>query len=606
MPFSVKHIRCRVDPDLDEALFDFQERLGDQYLGAQAVLEELETIRASVEADLLDPLKSDLDQVLAVANTSTEEMEDAMSLVGGDTPEDVEFSIGERYDINVINGRVIPDGDFDISALQSLTRLAGSIDAVLTHIPEIEDIPIDIASDRSFRELVEFSPRFLFVTTYMKQTIVPATKCSPELVIEEEITAGVEIPLSAAAASVGVEEEDLRIYIFWIGDPDASSRLRLKARSMGLTNAQFVQAVSLRSTTDFIVEKIDDPMDILRLLAAFGSDIDSVLERARGPIELFEDSHAVVESLRDLFGRSSGGAGPSGFRDFSSPAANLLSVIDIDKTFKLTETFDAIGDYPEGGPATQFVAGLTAAIKSQLFALTSILAQAQGLLQSVLTELANLQSIVFNIFSDLSNGLLDCLFGGTFSPSLGFPPIGSPGVGIGGIGGSGTPGTPGVPTANPLEGLINTIEGQSTLVRQFTNTMNELFGSISSISCSGGFLAGALGGSNAFPGTFMDCQSQQLADQGLEIPDFALDAMGVVKEVMDFISSLFDFATSNLRNLRMTAISLGQSLRSTLASRSDTPATGTGSGGCAPPEAAALAAVLQQRAIEAFSSDVGL
>lgn len=609
MPFSVKQIRCRVDPDLDEALFDFQERLGDQYLGAQSVLAELETIRASVEADLLTPAQGSLNRVLAVADTSTSEMEDAMDLVVAGTTEDVESSIGDRYGINVVNGRIVPDGDLDISAIQELTRLTGgSVADVLEYIPEIEDLPIDSGADREFREMVSFAPRFILVATYLKTTVTPATKCSPEIVVEEEITAGVEVPLSTAAASLDVAVDDLRIYIFWLGTPDAGPRIRAKARSLGLTNAQFVDAVSLSSSENFRVRKIDDPMDILRLIAAFGGDVDDILSRVSGPISLFEDPTQLIDDIRDTFGRSTGASSPSGFRDFSSPASSLLSVIDIDKTFNLTETLEGLSSADDGSslPATQFVAGITGAIQSQLLAITAILTQAQGILAGVLTEVSNLQTIVFNVFSDLSNGTFDCLFGAGFSTSLGFPEAGSPGSisGVGGIGGPGTPGTPGLPSDNPLEDLISSIEGQSQLIRDFTGSLNELFGSISSISCMGSFVAGAITSQNSFPNSFISCASELAQDAGLEMPENVLDSIGVVKQVMDFVSSLFDFATSNLRTLRLTAVGLSSTLRQTLSTRSATTALGTGSGGCAPPEAARLASLLQSRAEAAFTVSV--
>lgn len=599
MPFSVKHIRCRIDPDLDDALFDFQERLGEQFLGAQSVLAELEAIAASVESGILDPGRSDLDQVLALADTSTEEMEDDMGLVISGTTEDVELSIGERYDINVINGRIIPDGDLDISAIQSLTRLSGTISDVLDLIPELSDVVADIGSERSYVGEVEFPPRFILVATHIKTTITPATSCSPEIVVEEEIVAGIEVPISAAAASVGVSEEDLRLYIFWLGPPDAGPRLRARARSLGLTNSQFVDAVSLSSSEDFIVQVIN-PMDILRLIAVYGEDVDPLLSRVSGPIGL--DQRRVLDSILDIFGRSSGAASPAGHRDFSSPAATILSVIDIDKTFDITATLAALGGGDSNLPATQFVAGISAALQSQLFALTLMLSQAQGVLAGVLARLSNLESLVFNIFSDLSNGVFDCLFGAAASGALGFPPVGVPGLG------AGSPGIPGVPSVNPLEGLISTIEGQSALVRAFVNSLGDLFGSISSISCMGGFLSGAFSVQGSVPGLACVADTSLGADLdvSLELPASVLDAMGVIKEVMDFISSLFDFAIANLRTLRITATSLGLSLRATLSSRSASPSLGIGGGGCAPPEAVALASALQLRAAAAFTVDVGI
>jgi hypothetical protein len=608
MPFSVKQIRCRVDPDLDDLLFDFQERLGEQYLGAQSVLAELTAIAASVESDILDPARSDLDQVLAVADTSSVEMEDAMGLV---LPgESAEFSIGDRYDITVVNGRVIPSGDLDISAIKTLTRVVGGgVFGALRFIPELDEMAVNVdAEDRRFVGDVRFPPRFIFVSTYIETTITPATSCTPEIVVEREITAGVEIPVEEAAASAGVSVEDLRLYIFWLGYPDAGPRMRAKARSMGLTNDQFVDAVSLSSSEGFFVGIIH-PMDILRLVSAFGEDTDDVIPRVSGPISL--DSSDVIDSIRDTFGRSSGAITSEGFRDWASPAAAILSVLDIDKTFRISEVLAGLGGGDPALPATQFISGITAAIQSQLLAFSSILTEAQGILAGVLTNLSNLQSMVFNIFSDLSSGAFDCLFGAGFSAALGFPPVGAPGVD------AGLPGVPGVSTENPLEGLISTIEGQATLVRSFTSSLGDLFGSISSISCMGSFLSGAFTIQNSFPGSFLECASAKAEEAGLELPESVLDALGTVKEINDFLSGLFDFAISNTRGLRLTAVSLGLSIRETITSRSPSASLGVGGlgsiggsgpsagGGCAPPEAARLVSVLQSRASAGFTSSGG-
>lgn len=613
MPFTVKQIRCRVDPELDEALFDFQERLGNQYIEAESVLAQLQSIRDSVKSGLTDPLRSNLDRVLAVADTSTEEVEDNLGLLLSDSSENYEASLSERLGVNIINGRIVVEGDTDISALQNLTRLLGTFEEVLGFIPEIEDVPITFGADAEFRESFTISPRFIFVTTYVQTTVTPATKCTPEIVVEQEITAGVDLSIEDAASRAGVSEEDLQIYIFWLGDPDAGPRMRNKARSMGLTNAQFVDAVALSSSEGFTVEKIDDPMDLLRLLIAFGEDIDAVLSRVSGPIDLFPSATDVVGAVRGTFSRSSGAVGPGGFPDFSSPAAALLGAIDIGKAFDLDNLYDQLSqgivDSDPSLPATQLVSAITGALQSQLQAITALLNQAQGILQGVLVEISNLQSIVFAIFNDLSNGLFDCIFGPDFSVSFGFPDVGIPGSvsGVGGIGGPGTPGTPGVPTDNPLQDLISQIEGQSSLIREFTSTLGDFFGLTSTVSCMGSFLSGSLTQRNRFSGSAVNCVTEQLEDTGFELPEELQDAIGVTKVVMDFVNNLFDFAISNLRGLRLTAVSLGLSIRATLQNRNSfgSDDIATADGGCAPPEAARLAGLLAQRAQAAFT-EVGV
>ena len=118
MPFSISTLRCRLDPDLDAALFDYQERLGNQLTTARAQLAVISSLGASVMSDFAAPLRSSLDAILASAGTSTEGLIDATSLVDGDSSSDIEAAIGDRFRITIVGGRLILPGTRDLSAIQ--------------------------------------------------------------------------------------------------------------------------------------------------------------------------------------------------------------------------------------------------------------------------------------------------------------------------------------------------------------------------------------------------------------------------------------------------------------------------------------------------------
>src|SRR5690348_2404731 len=104
MPFSLSTIRCRLDPDLDATLFDYQERLGDQLLLARSEIDRMRALGATVMSDFSEPLRSSLDAILAGAGTSSEGLIDATLLIDGDSTEDIEAAIGDRFHITIVGG----------------------------------------------------------------------------------------------------------------------------------------------------------------------------------------------------------------------------------------------------------------------------------------------------------------------------------------------------------------------------------------------------------------------------------------------------------------------------------------------------------------------
>lgn len=606
MPISLSTIRCRLDADLDSALFSYQERLGDQLIRARAQLAALRSLGAAVSSEFSEPLRRDLDALLASADTSTEVITDTTRLCLGDTTTEREAAVSDRFAITVVGGRIIPPGDTSLSSISSLARVLGSFEAIFDLIPELADV-VGSDSDPSLRPPSEEST-FYLISTYINRTVTPATACTPEIVVEREITIGTDRPISESLASAGISSDELRLYVFWLGSPRATASSRAKARRLELSTSQFVDAVSSTNRSNFFVRVIADPTDISRVSSSFGDDASSVLRRVSGPIALFPSVGVLASYLSNSLRASSpGSVGPTGLPDFSSPALSLLTVLDVDKTFKLRDKAIAlVEDGGETESAAAFAEAMGNAIRSQVEVISTIISEAQSVVSSVVNEVVALTSVVNMLLNDQSTGLMDCMLGPTFSASSLAPSIsGSLDVGLGSLG---TPGVPGASTSNPLEGILSTIENQSALLNTFFQSLSGFVGSLSDISCSGSFTSSAVA-SLVSSGMPFSCINDPVRDSNFEIPPVTMETLEVTQVVMGLLTQIFDTVRSNLRSLRLTTSSLSLSLRINLARRDSSFSASSlpslpGSPGCASPEAARLAALLVARSIEGFTSPV--
>ena len=608
MPISLSNLRCRLDSEVDSALFSYQERLSDQLLSIRDRLTSLKSEGELLASTLLDPLESNLDYVLAAAGASTTSLMDSLSLVDPSSKVDMESTMGDRFNMKVVNGRYILPGTRDVSSIQVLSRVLGGFDSLYTTFPDLSDIPITDDSDsRTYSTLLGLGSRMVMIVTYMKRTVTPATSCTPEVYVEEEVTVGVDIPLSRATSISGVSVDSLRIYIFWLGRPESTESVRSKSRVLELSGSQFVDAVSLTSRENFFVYVIRDPADIPRISGAFGDDASDVVSRIEGPIEFFPSPEDISLNLRNSLRASPGSVGPSGVPDLSSPSVSVLSVIDVDSTFGLSKLAASLTYSLSSleGDVAVFAEALANSISSQIQVISAAMEEAQEVVASILGRVTNLLSIVNGLFNDLSNGLLDCVLGPSFSTgSLAAAGIPSDSSGIGGIGGLGSPGTPGASTSNPLDSILSLIEDQSSLVTSYISSVSNLVGSLSDISCGSSFVDSAALLRSSGP---ISCVTESPEYDGVEIPPLFEEVMGTTKVVMDLLTSLFDGVRSDLRGLKMSVRSMSLSIRPSLERRNSSFSSSSfpsppGSPGCAPPEAARLASLLAQRAISGFSS----
>lgn len=607
---SFSSIRCRLDPGLDQALFAYQERLGAQLIQAREEMERLRSLGASISSDFTSPLSSSLDRALAPVGLSTESLADSLLLVGGPSVSDRETTMSDRFGSTVVSGRLLLPGTRDLSPIREMSRIFGGFEEILRAFPDLDTLPVgDDTDSRTYSDHSTFPTRMIVACTYEKVTTTPATSCAKEISFTNEVTAGIDIPLSEAALSVGVSVDSLHIYIFWLGRPEASPASRTKARVMGLTNSQFVDAVSKTNREKFTVVVIPDPGDISRLAGAFGSDAPLVVSRSGSPIEFFPVAEDMADYVRRLLRSSSvGSAGPSGIADFSSPSIALLSTLDIEKTFGayvLAESLVA-SSADSSGSSAEFAEAAGSAIKSQLLTLQALMQEAQSVLGNTINEITNLLSMVNALLGDTSNGLLDCVFGSSFSP-LGGGIAADVGLeaGIGGIGGPGSPGSPGSSSSNPFDEILSLVESQAANISEFLRSVGALFGIASDISCGSSFVTSSASVQPSFNGS-LSCQIDSALESGFELPVEVDETLGIAKVVLDVLNALFDTVRTSIRSLRLTVSSMSISLRLSASRRTSSSSSSflpspAGSVGCTPPEATRLAALLSQRALSAFT-----
>ena len=623
---TIATLRCQTDIDIDSALSDYQDSLGVQLVQMREALAIVAQNAAVMESEFSGPLRSSLNAIFASADSSLDEFLDLAEIPVSGTREDMERSFADRYGLLIVNGRLILDGDVDLTPIRSLARKLGGLDGIYEKFPFLETTPIsDDTGSSSFVPSPSFPVRAVVVYTRYVTKTLPDT--FPEVTFTDEETLGVDIPIADVISS-GVSEADIRINVFWMGQPSLSEDVRRSFRALGLTNDQFVNAVSATDSDNFTVKSIINPMDIPRVSVAFGDDADSVLERASRPISLFNDPSDAARVLKKFVSRSvPGSAGSSGVRDMSSPASAVMSVLDVSKTFNIEEFADGLGvsTDPENLPATQYAEGISKSIKTGLEVSSSMFAEFQSTISAPLNSMSSLLSAAGALLGDTSSDVMDCILGSSFSPTLSYGATSAPSVpSLGG----GTPGIPGVTVANPLEAALSTIEDKVETALVFLDGVSGVTGALQGASCTGSFLSGASGAlSPDIPG-LTTCAAVKEIDAGFSLPPFHADSLGVAKLITDTLTSVTSTFRMNIRMMRIQMVSMRLHIRDTVFRRGptgdtslpgipsvpslpgipDIPGTPSLPGatwpgqGCAAPEVSRLASLLKARSLEGFTT----
>jgi len=619
---SIATLRCQTDIDIDAALAEYQDSLGVQLVQMREALAIVSQNAAVMESEFSGPLRSSLNAIFASADSSLDEFLDLAGIPAGGTRDDMERAFGDRYGLVIVNGRLILEGEVDLGPIRSLARLLGGLDGIYEKFPFLATTPIsDDTGSSSFVPAPSFPARAVIVYTRYVTKTLPDT--FPEVTFTDEETLGVDIPI-ADVISAGVSESEIRVNVFWMGPPSLSEDVRRSFRSFGLTNDQFVNAVSSTESDNFTVNTIVNPMDIPRVSVAFGDDADLVLERAIRPVSLFNDPSDAARVLRQFVSRSvPGSAGPSGVQDLSSPASAVMSVLDVSKTFNTDEFADGLGTQtdPENLPATQYAEGISKSIKTSLAVSSSMFSEFQSTISAPLNSMSSLLSAAGALLGDTSSDVMDCILGPAFSPSFAY---GVPSVTT--LGG-GTPGIPGVTIASPLEAALSTIEDKIETALIFLDGVAGVTGSLQGTACTGSFLSGASGAlSPDIPG-LTTCASVREIDAGFSLPPFYSDSLGVAKLITDTLTSMTSTFRMNIRMMRIQMVSMRMHIRDTVFRRGPTgdtsipgippvpslpgipdipgvpslPGATFPGQGCAAPEVSRLAALLKARSMEGFT-----
>tara|TARA_R100000656_G_scaffold104176_1_gene76142 strand:+ start:168189 stop:170024 length:1836 start_codon:yes stop_codon:yes gene_type:complete len=608
MPFTKPTIRCRSNAEIDSALFDFQEKLGDILVETRAEIAALSATAEAVESDFSAALKLSMDRVLAIVNTSTDDILSASGVVAGADDTALETSLMSAYGLNVVNGRIIPPGDTDLGPVARLANLAGGIESLMDAVPTLGELPLIEGPSRDYVPFDLFAPFFVMVPTYLKVSLTEATSCSPEVRVEERITLGFDRSIESAAASVGISEDDVEIYVFWLGEPTVSTSNRAKAVRLGLTNAEFAASLAGRSTGRMTVEVIRDPRDIIRALTVLGDDADDFLAREPGKVTLTSGTTAIVDSIHDSLTPAVGAKTSAGVKSYSSPALALFSTMDISRTFQYGIKAELLSGRAasETGEVEEFIEGAAASIMSALQVVDQLVKEIQQAIAPVLTNLTNVQSVLNLVFENVDSGVMDCLFGSGFSPLSSLGTVSGSVPGIGGIGGPGSPGTPGVSTADLVDGIISVVEAQSNTVTGYIQRVRGLVSNVGAASCMGSFLSSAASGQYPdVPGLGQECQGAILEDEGFDMPLELSVSLESFQNILEVVTAVVEAVGETLRRLRMAIKSTARSLRTQLLQRrsSTSLAFSTGSSaseGCAPSQVTQLARLLQLRAVAGF------
>jgi hypothetical protein len=335
MPFSDQN--CNAD-DIDQALKAHKERLGQIVLEAQPIIAELNGLTSTIEKDVLDPLDSIINTALASANVNSEDLARLGDFYDSQSKVDIEKSL-TKLGLSVVNGRILVtnNGDIDLSAVKELHRLVGSFDKIKSLVPELGQCK----PSESMAAGTNFKTKFALLVTYTKVEIIPGKGCKVDTQNVTEVLLGINIPLNTILTNhPSFTREDLNLYIFWFGNPEARPDLKDKALSLGLTDEEYFNAILNVTQENFKVSLISNPYQQICLASNFfGKDADDIITRGFSPnkrpkIKLYPNENDILSEVNSsgVMDKKPGRTNKNGVVDYSIPSLNLLNVADLEKS----------------------------------------------------------------------------------------------------------------------------------------------------------------------------------------------------------------------------------------------------------------------------------
>jgi hypothetical protein len=340
---------CTSD-EVEAALKAHNDAIGRIVLDARPKIEQLRTLASDMDTTILTPLENILESIFSTVNLTLDDLVMLSGIQTGATKEEIEISLSDMG-LPIVNGRVLVTrkGDVDLSVVRELYRLTGSFSSIQRLVPEV--VPCFISGDM-LEGSTPTASRFLLISTYQKITTTAGIGCKPDTqTIKEEVVGIDETISSVLLKNPQLTREELILYIFWLGKPQATPQLKARALSFGLTEEEYFNAVFRKNSPSYKVKVIDKPYDQLCVFSTvFGDDVDAILQRGFGTkgstgtnstnstnsqkIKLQPTPQDVLDEIRSsgILTAKPGRTNNKGLVDYGTPAVQLLAVIDFEKS----------------------------------------------------------------------------------------------------------------------------------------------------------------------------------------------------------------------------------------------------------------------------------
>jgi hypothetical protein len=528
MPTILRFGTCTIEGDLAESTVGLSEAITDRGVSILDSISALDSSTSTMTTNLTNPLSEILGSMLALP------LDQARSLlclppVGSTT--DVEQNLRDRDGINVVNGRVLVPGTLDVTCLRTLTVLLRSYETAINYA----------------RELTEGT--FLFVVTHIRRVVVPATLCTPESTTEEEVLLGVNVAIPRILRDYSLTESDLKLYVFWrdYANPTPENLNRLVV--LGLSSEQVAQILVNDSTDRLYICILREVEQLERLGTIFGSSAEAVILRGPSAINLFPETNDLLTQISNaLTQRRPGSITSCGTRDFTDPAIDILTAVDFDLTFNVTQVLLECTNTESGSDA---VAGILAGILNTIMTVIRNAMQGLRLGQLSLTNTTALLSILQSLLGEDNVALLACL-----ARSVTVPGVGS--------------------LTNYLNRIRDTLSSGLDSFDTCTASAQHSYGLLSVFFCLAQNILNAIcaGNFNNIPG--LSCVNLTLSDLGVNIPSCIGDVCKLMSDMLGILNGAIGTAIGSLQEVKLLAESLLNTLISHIGVEAAAVATGSG------------------------------
>lgn len=449
-----------------EALDLYHQRAIDE------VVAQLNAVVASMEAQsatmlsVLDGLDDTLDSLLSSTGVSSDDIRDsACSLPRNPTNTDIESQLDATAGLRLILGRIVLNGDLDISALKRLYSIFKSVPVIYGLIPELSAVAED-----PIYGVPEVPTRLLVISLEKLQVETTPSLCAPDdiVVTENEIVVSIN-------EKIPEDSDDRVVVCIWIGDVTVDSVFYGQLQELGFTIEE-IRDLLLKRTTDALeVYQIKDPVRLGKYLGTLESDEDDaflVELLQRGP-DLIRDVTTITDITTTI---NEAISSPPVSGCGIHPAVAMLATVDVNSL------------YPTGLSSGDRSANCE---DTNVFAEVNSIFGSMGVMEKAIAKvMARFQSTAGTIIARLSDTI--SLAERTFLPSaeVGFNAgsLGSYGVSLQGSASAipGVPSAPVLPTVSiaSMEQFQGQLEANVGVITDFVNLTTQVSLGMSLLACT--------------------------------------------------------------------------------------------------------------------------